>query len=104
MEERKWQVYHLHINRRQIETFNIFDHYMFAKGCDKAYKKFKHSKDDFAEEVRHELMYYFWSKCEWEVEICDLWREKGSKIDVYQQVMLNWTIFIDYLWNYCNNK
>ena len=94
-------------------------------------------------------MYYFWSKCEWEI-VLDHWpngeyyelrkvlslqklydamnavgegypdskllatmdrrleirvfpennRFQCEKIDVYEQVISNWEIFIDYLWNH----
>ena len=107
MNERKWVVYRENINTRKIVPMNIFDHYSFAMGCDKVYKKHKDDKDKFAEEIRHELMYYFWSKCEYEVVI-NSWigfeKTKGIKIDIYDQVMLNWEIFIDYLWGYYTNK
>ena len=79
----------------------------------------------FNEEVRRSLLYYYWSKCEWEViitswppyvekeeidrlnkEIADNpnhYRETVNlnveeKIDVYSQVMANWDIFINYVW------
>ena len=47
-------------------------------------------------------MYYFWSKCEWEIILSD-WPPSDTfckeKIDVFDQVMLNWDIFVDYIWN-----
>ena len=45
-------------------------------------------------------MYYYWAKCEWEVIVSD-WPTSGkveAKIDVYNQVMLNWDKFADYTW------
>ena len=76
-------------------------------------------------------MYYFWSKCEWEVVITDWpthitveeieelneelsryearWHRKPyslnvglpvqKKVSVYDQVMMNWDIFVEYVWN-----
>lgn len=42
-------------------------------------------------------------ECEWEI-IVSHWplseRFNDKKIDVYEQVMLNWEVFITYLWNY----
>ena len=145
-----WNVYISNFNNREIETFNIFDHCSFYEACLKAKKKFKEDKEGFAEEVRRNLMYYFWSKCEWEIildhwpdgewgelrtsmtvrELADMYgnagkkndswrfsenvidrnvvlkvypewiRFKCKKIDVYEQVMNNWQIFIDYLWDH----
>lgn len=45
-------------------------------------------------------MYYFWSKTEWEV-IVSPWVGKGGdeKIDVYDQLKLNWDKFVDYVWS-----
>ena len=95
-----WNVYRLNINNREIEVFNIFNHYSFLMGCAKAAKK--HTRMEFAEEVKHELMYYYWSKCEWEVLVSDWtspdFSKSQKKIDVYQQIMLNFDQFIDYLW------
>ena len=96
----EWNVYRLDINKREIVTYNIFDHYYFLKGCVKAAKK--HTRFEFADAVKSELMYYFWSKCEWEILLAD-WTEpeymkSQKKIDVYHQVELNFSQFIDYLW------
>ena len=46
-------------------------------------------------------MYYFWSKCEYEIIVtCNPeWdRFKKEKIDVYDQLQLNWNKFVDYIW------
>ena len=97
----EWNVYVGNFNSKSIETHNVFHHARFVEDCCKAAKKFKDDKAAFAEEVRHSLMYYYWSKCEWEVIISHWPPAKGfddSKVDVYSQVMLNWDRFIDYLW------
>ena len=54
----------------------------------------------YAPELRHELMYHFWSRCEYEVLIKE-WcgREAERKVDIYEQLMLNWDRFIDYCWS-----
>ena len=99
----KWNVIYGDFNSREIETYNIFRHYSFTHDCAKAARKYKDNREAFAEEIRVCLMYYFWSKCEWEV-IVQHWpngeRFHDKKIDVYQQVMMNWDIFIDYLWEH----
>ena len=46
-------------------------------------------------------MYYFWSKCEWEVLISP-WvggNDEEIKVDVAWQIMNNWDVFVDYTWN-----
>ena len=85
-------------------------------------------KKDFYETVRQALLYCFWSKCEYEMVLTD-WPTCASvmnlaraiesadnqyrtcvdldvsrKVSVYDQVMLNWDIFCDYIWNKCINK
>ena len=101
--ELKWNVFIGNFNHKDIETYNIFDHYLFKEDCDKAWKKHGTDFQKFSKEVKSSLMYYFWSKCEWEI-ILSHWppseRFKDKKVDVYEQVMLNWEVFITYLWNY----
>ena len=59
------------------------------------------TKDEFSKELRSALMYYYWAKCEWEVVITP-WVStddtKNIKVDVYWQVMNNWKVFLDYVW------
>lgn len=97
-----WNVYVSNFNGREIEPYNIFRHARFYDDCCKAKTKFNDDREGFAEAVRSDLMYYFWSKCEWEI-ILQHWPSMkdfhDKKIDVYDQVLLNWDVFIDYLWN-----
>lgn len=97
-----WNVYVEDFNNKEILVYNIFRHYGFMCDCVKIAKKYRTDKDAFAEEIRRSLMYYFWSKCEWEI-ILDSWpgREgfRQEKIDVYDQVRMNWDAFVDWLWN-----
>lgn len=106
----QWNVYIGDFNGRCIRTFNIFRHTAFTEGCQKIIKKYQKAekaegvfnRDAFSDEIRRELMYYFWSKCEWEV-IIDHWPPhesfKSEKVDVFDQVRLNWDVFIDYIWD-----
>ena len=126
----KWHVYCHDFNGKKIEKFNIFEHDGFCNDVEKHFKKYK-DKDEFAEHLKHSLMYYFWSKCVWEVvitswvphitaiELARLNAEReeamkkynrepyvlyvnpdvAEKIDVYDQVMNNWDVFLNYVWN-----
>lgn len=96
-----WNVYIEDVNRNRIDIYNIFEHDSFVKDCRETVKESK-TKDEFSENIQKHLMYYFWSKCEWEIILSafppyDKFNEE--KIDVYDQVMLNWHIFIEYFWN-----
>lgn len=95
-----WNVFYHDNNGRKIDTFNIFEHGTFREYVKKAARKVQ-SKEDFAKQLHSELMYYFWSKCEWEVLITPWVGGKGKedrKVDVCWQVMNNWDAFLEYVW------
>lgn len=97
----EWNVYYQDINRRKIMRHNVFDHSGFREDLAKAVKKYK-EREEFEKEVRSSLMYWYWSKCEWEI-ILSGWPpskdgEEEIKIDVFEQIMLNRQRFMDYLW------
>lgn len=96
-----WNAIYGNFNKRDIEVFNVFDHGGFYEDCQKAAKKFGDNRAEFDKAVRTSLMYYFWSKCEWEVVVSH-WppseRMQDAKVDVYDQVMMNWLVFSDYVW------
>ena len=99
----EWNVYYENFNARKIEKYNIFRHYAFLENCIKFARKYKDDKEKFLEEVRRSLMYFFWAKCEWEI-IMSSWPERDDfqekKIDVYDQVMNNWHVFSEYIWEH----
>ena len=99
----EWNVYRFNINKQKIEVFNIFDHYSFKEYVKKALIKYENSRDEFSKLLKAELRYYFWCKAEHEV-IVTCWvggdREKvNKKIDIYDQMMMNWDKFVDYIWD-----
>lgn len=99
----EWYVYYDNINRKEITKFNIFDHGGFRRDFVNAAKKFR-DKDDFTEEVRCALMYYFWSRSEYEVLVypwpCMSLDARHIKIDFYEQIRMNWQAFADYVWEH----
>ena len=97
----KWNVFYYDINRKKISTYNIFDHSSFLKYVKEAMKECKF-KQEFAEQLKSELRYYFWAKAEWELLFYPwVGDEKAAiKIDVYDQVMNNFEIFVDYVWSF----
>lgn len=102
----EWNVIYHKTSTQTIEVFNIFQHSGFYADVIEAFKKFA-VKEDFAQRVKTSLMYYFWCKAEWEVLIfpwCGGKADSEIKVDVYWQVMNNWNIFIDYVWNYLLNS
>lgn len=116
----KWNVYHINAQNEIIEI-NIFDHKRFYHGVEECLKTCR-DRNEFATELRRELFYYFCSKYEYEIGLTEAFphiaREEVDKladsdfkihtfvnlkthrkIDVYQQIMMNYSIFVDYIWN-----
>ena len=100
----EWNVYYYNYNSRKVETHNVFNHWRFIEYSAKAIKKYKDDKKSLEEQIRRELMYYYWSKYEWEVIVAPFTstpkEEEEKKLDVYEQVMLNWNIFFEYFWEH----
>lgn len=101
----KWNVYKRNMNTNKIEIFNIFDHYNFNKSVKDLLKVCK-TKNEFTALLKKELMYYFWSKFEYEITINSFPPKENNeiKIDIYSQIMNNYNIFVDYIWSKKENK
>lgn len=88
------------INHKEIEKYNIFDHYRFEREVNELLHKTHISNEDFQGKLRGALMYYFWCKAEYEVVIHP-WiggdEKESKKIDVYEQIMMNWERFLEYV-------
>ena len=100
-----WRVIVEDFNRRRIADYDVFEHHDFAEDVRKAHSEHRDDFDAFAEDVRKSLAYHFWSKCEWEV-VVGAWppsdRVPQRKVDVYEQVMLNWDAFAAYARTCCH--
>lgn len=96
-----WKAIHYNRIKKKIEEFNLFDDVNFLKTVKKDLKECK-SKELFAERLQSNLLYYYWGKVEWEIVIMP-WEnsspEEQMRVDVYWQVMNNWDVFLDYVWN-----
>lgn len=88
-------------NGKGIGKFNVFNSVKFRKGLLDIKKKLKKGVElDIKQEIKNELMYCFWSKSEYEVLIGPLFNRgisEWQKVDVYDQVMLNFDKFADYV-------
>lgn len=97
----EWNVYIYNVNKQKIEKYNIFNHRTFVEYMAESLKE-DLNKELFEKRLQAELRYYFWSKAEWEIIIAPWVGNKNPdeiKIDVYHQIMMNWPVFIDYVWN-----
>lgn len=103
----KWYVLRYNFNSNEIENFNIFDHWRFTEDVENMLKKYENF-NTFKENVKKELMYYFWSKSEYEIIVGGLhieldW-ENFKKIDIYSQVLPNLDILCKYIIDEYNKK
>lgn len=99
----EWYVYYYDMNEKRIEPYNVLGGKRMPELIKRLRKKFNDSKEGFSEELRVELMRHYWSRSEWEIIISAWCGGDGceeTKIDVYDQVKMNWNSFIDYCWNY----
>lgn len=96
----EWNVYVNYFNDRKIKPYNVFDHYSFTEDLKKIARKYGKDKAEFADQVRSSVMYYFWSKAEWEIILSTLSQSHERKIDVHDQIVMNWERFINYLWEH----
>lgn len=101
----EWYVYYHDSNRDRIDAFDIFSHGNFRKEFNELIKC-DLTKEKFAEKLKHILLYYFWGKCEWEIVIKSLVSDDlvELKTDVFLQIMLNWSPFVDYCWSFRKEK
>lgn len=99
----EWNVFVEDFNAKEIKAYNIFEHGSFMEDLKKIYKKNKGDRENFDKELIRIIKYYFWAKCEWEVIISDWPPSKTKpvevKVDVFDQIMLNREIFLNYVWN-----
>lgn len=96
----KWYVYYYNVNHKVIEKYNIFDHGGFRQDIENIFKN-EYSRDDFNKELETSLLFYFWSKAEWEILLLP-WvggsPDDKMKIYAYDQIMINFDHFSDYVW------
>lgn len=102
MNKLEWNVYYRTIGLEEIRTMNIFEHYGFMNAVKKSLKE-TDTKEKFTRDLRCSLGYYFCGKCEWEIYLSadyELRENSLKKIDIYQQVILNFDKFVDYVWSF----
>lgn len=101
----EWYVLNYNFNLKKIEPINIFNYGNLLEEIKEIYKEYIERKEDiefFENKINSQLLYYFWSKREYEISVGDLFEkdlEKYEKIDVYYQIKMNFKAFIEYLLN-----
>lgn len=85
------------MNADKIKIVNIFDFHT-VQDFIKRQKKVKPipTREQFAESLRREIMYHFWSRSEFEIVISAWCGGKAEeKVDIYGQLNNNWELFVD---------
>lgn len=100
----EWNVFFNDSNKNKIIEWNVFEHHKFSEEV-KEIKNRNISKEEFNKIMQRIVLYYFWSKCEYEI-ILSPWtgRADDIKIDVYDQIMMNFDRFVDYCWSFKSEK
>lgn len=128
----EWNVFRYDINARKIETYNVFNHGSFYNDVMKIPRKDKlefteklrrEAQYYFWSKCEMEIVVTSWPPYIDENEYQRLTKERneriekrgdtprvlnvcttvGSKIDIYEQLMLNWDMFVEYTWNTLNS-
>lgn len=95
-----WVVYRYDCNSKKIV------HYDVLNGRDEFLRKIASrasSFEEFENELKGEMMRRYWSKFEHEITVScypiDFNPDSSVKIDIYEQLKLNWKQFAEYCWN-----
>jgi len=108
MMEKKWEwnvfLYDCVRDKGEPRKFNVFDNRSFSKAIEDIFIM-SFTYEEFEEKVKSAAMWQFWSRCEYEFILLS-WptgaKETGYKMDVYEQLRMNWDRFMDYIWSlYC---
>lgn len=102
----KYYVVEDDFNRAKMVTVNIFNYrHVIKSELDRIAKlptEKRPSFEEFDDTIRRCVMYQFWSRCEYEIVIHE-WATNPrwhKKVDVYDQLRLNWDYFINQCWEY----
>ena len=105
MIELEWNVFLYDGCRSKAEPrkFNIFDNINFRERVEELLATPELTREEIEEEVRAAARWQFWSRCQYEFILLS-WptgeKETGYKMDVFEQLEMNWDRFIDYIWIY----
>ena len=95
----EWYTFIEDFNKKEIIIFNVFRSHNFLEGCKRTFKRFKET-ERIEKEIKNWALYSFCSKFEYEIVITSLSNSDNfneRKIDVYDQLMLNWDAFFKYV-------
>lgn len=94
-----WNVFVYGHQTGAIEVYNIFNHTNFKSAIEKLLATdLTKDREAFSKKVDEILLYYFWSKCNYEIVLTNCYSNfPHRKVDVYEQISINLTQFINYI-------
>ena len=94
----KWNVWIWNFNNDILEQYDVVP--MLLRELKSLRKEdFPMNKRSMDKELKTWAQYYFWSRCEYEMIVQDFHKKDNEeKVDVYDQLMLNWDTFSDAFW------
>ena len=86
-------------NHDALESYDVVPRFVESIRQYTKPKSLPKTKEALDKILESNVRYSFWSKCEYEM-IIHGWPEQNNdqKVDVYQQLKLNWPIFLDFFW------
>ena len=99
----EWNVYIEDPNAKTFKKYNALRGY--ENQLVKELVEAKGNKEKFLERVRLIMQARYWSRCEYEI-IFTGWPDETvqEKIDVYDQLMMNWYHFSEYVWKWTKRE
>lgn len=88
-----WNVLRHDFNSHKFEVYDI----MREDVLDDIYKLKDKSYEAVKEAIRKWAMYHYWSKCEYEFIVTDLWNKDEEKIDAFRQIDMNLDRLTEYV-------
>ena len=86
--------------RDKIRIYNVFNNAYFSEAVINIMHTPNLSRAEISDMIMRKAQWQFWGRCEYE-HIISNWppynEDKGYKIDVFEQLTVNWDRFIDYI-------
>lgn len=94
-----YNVWLWNFNHDELESYDVVPRFVDSIKRYVKPKDLPQTKEDLDVILKNDARYMFWSKCEYEM-IIHGWPEQKNdqKVDAYQQLKLNWPIFLDFFW------
>ena len=97
----EWNVLVADFSTKKIKAYNVLDEELIERLHKKIVKKKEITNyNQLKEEVRKWCMYHYWSKCEFEIGVGDIFAQYPDdyeKIDAYRQIEMNLDRMCEYI-------